>query len=354
MQVRREANLVAPFSHALHLFRPDPQRSICIGKRNHERLRAPGQGAAVRARLLRGQGGGCSREAESCGASLQPTWSGLGTGPGRRRVERSRPGGRSGLPPPAACPIYARRRPWRRAHGAAALACGRRLRRPRTRPPPHLRDRGTKTRSERGLCCAPRAGGGPGPRGLRVGLGKAPALAGRPPPGLISLPATTCVRAGKHPRYPLPLPSPRWWQRPLPPPGLQPHCQGHELQDNPPPAPRKPRLPGGSGESCRAMHTSPGLSPALLPEPLGVLRWAGALPSWGQGAGEGTADDRLSAPAQAGAAHVHCASAGQGGSGPAACGSPVLGRVRGQLGPEQVSGSAHRTSGPVLSGRGGG
>lgn len=38
MRVQRKENLVAPFSHALHLFRPDPQRSICIGKRNHERL----------------------------------------------------------------------------------------------------------------------------------------------------------------------------------------------------------------------------------------------------------------------------------------------------------------------------
>lgn len=50
MPVQRKENLVAPFSHALHLFRPDPQRSICIGKRNHERLRA-----AVLVRLLRGQ-----------------------------------------------------------------------------------------------------------------------------------------------------------------------------------------------------------------------------------------------------------------------------------------------------------
>ena len=31
-------DLAAPFSHALHLFRPDPQRSICIGKRNSEQL----------------------------------------------------------------------------------------------------------------------------------------------------------------------------------------------------------------------------------------------------------------------------------------------------------------------------
>lgn len=31
-----QGNLGAPFSHALHLFRPDPQRSICIGKRNSE------------------------------------------------------------------------------------------------------------------------------------------------------------------------------------------------------------------------------------------------------------------------------------------------------------------------------
>lgn len=56
MQVRLEEDLVTPFSHALHLFRPDPQRSICIGKRNHEtrwrRRLGPGGRSA---RLLRGQ-----------------------------------------------------------------------------------------------------------------------------------------------------------------------------------------------------------------------------------------------------------------------------------------------------------
>lgn len=46
------------------------------------------------------------------------------------------------------CPIYARRRPWRPAHRAAAVTCGRRLRRPRPRPPPHLGDESTKTCSE--------------------------------------------------------------------------------------------------------------------------------------------------------------------------------------------------------------
>ena len=35
-QALAQGNLGAPFSHALHLFRPDPQRSICIGKRNSE------------------------------------------------------------------------------------------------------------------------------------------------------------------------------------------------------------------------------------------------------------------------------------------------------------------------------
>lgn len=30
-------DLTAPFSHALYLFRQDPQRSICIGKRNSQR-----------------------------------------------------------------------------------------------------------------------------------------------------------------------------------------------------------------------------------------------------------------------------------------------------------------------------
>lgn len=33
-----EEDLIAPFSHAIYLFRPDPQRSICIGKRNSERF----------------------------------------------------------------------------------------------------------------------------------------------------------------------------------------------------------------------------------------------------------------------------------------------------------------------------
>lgn len=31
-------DLIAPFSHAIYLFRPDPQRSICIGKRNSEQF----------------------------------------------------------------------------------------------------------------------------------------------------------------------------------------------------------------------------------------------------------------------------------------------------------------------------
>lgn len=31
-------DLAAPFSHALYLFRPDSQRSICIGKRNSKQL----------------------------------------------------------------------------------------------------------------------------------------------------------------------------------------------------------------------------------------------------------------------------------------------------------------------------
>lgn len=89
------------------------------------------------------------------------------------------------------------------------------------------------------------------------------------------------------------------------------------------------------------MHTPPSLSSALLREPLGVLRCAGALPSWrwSVGTGEGNGrrgqlnkDPRL--PTQAGTTHAQCASARQGRSGPAACGSsaPVLGRVRGQLG----------------------
>lgn len=68
MQVRLEEDLVTPFSHALHLFRPDPQRSICIGKRNHETRwrRRLGRGGRP-ARLLRGscEAGrrGCEKEA---------------------------------------------------------------------------------------------------------------------------------------------------------------------------------------------------------------------------------------------------------------------------------------------------
>lgn len=64
MQVRLEEDLVTPFSHALHLFRPDPQRSICIGKRNHEtRWRRGWAGAAVLRGSCEASRRGCEKEA---------------------------------------------------------------------------------------------------------------------------------------------------------------------------------------------------------------------------------------------------------------------------------------------------
>lgn len=135
-----EEDLAAPFSHALHLFRPDPQRSICIGKRNSEQ-RAPvpvlGEGPWERPAGEVWRGAGRQRV-------LGSRWCRQRSLGARRRAR---------LLTPELClyrqvrPIYGRPRPW----GPQSSRCHMWFQAEPCQgphPPPRLRDWGTKTRSE--------------------------------------------------------------------------------------------------------------------------------------------------------------------------------------------------------------
>lgn len=255
MQVRLEEDLVTPFSHALHLFRPDPQRSICIGKRNHETRwrRRLGRGGRP-ARLLRGRQEGLrKRGGGPVAVSLSLTWSCSRSGPGQpaRRAEpesteESRPlsAGLCRFRPTR--PLYARPRPWRPAHRAAAVTCGCRLRRPRPCPPPRLRDRGTKTCSELSADLRP-TGGRPkahGAGGCWQGPGTGPALAST------YLPTCNCLRQSLKMHTGLSLPAPSCGQQHLQPPAPLLGAQSPRNPTTPTSLPR-----GSGGELSGAIHT---------------------------------------------------------------------------------------------------
>lgn len=315
MQVRREAYLVAPFSHALHLFRPDPQRSICIGKRNHERLRAPGRGRPSgeapgrRGRLRRG--GRVPRcEPPACLVL------------GGRLVERSG----------AVCPrqprapfmrggdLGAGRTGQQLSHGVAGCA-GQGPVHPRT-----CEIRAQRPALSRALRLALREE--PWAPGLRRGLGRGqrwpaalrphlspcrPLLASGPESahGICS-PSLTSARGRRH----------------LLPPGLQPHCQGHRAPGRPPPPP--PHTPRQVGElSGRPQLCSGG--------PWGCRDGRGPYPS-----GDGV----RGTPGCPRGGATHCASAGQASAGPAVCG--LRRPCRAPLGERPPS--AHRTPWPVPRG----
>lgn len=186
-----EEDLAAPFSHALHLFRPDPQRSICIGKRNSKQ-RAPV--------LVLGEGPGERPAGE--------VWRGAG----RQRVLGSRCRRRSLgarrrarlLAELCLCrrvrPIYGRPRPW----GPQSSRCHMWFQAEPCQgppPPPRLRDWGTKARSEQSAEPGP-SGRAVRPRGLgAAGLGPGT----RPAPArLIYQRAAACVRPGKCTSLPTP------------------------------------------------------------------------------------------------------------------------------------------------------
>lgn len=319
MQVRREAYLVAPFSHALHLFRPDPQRSICIGKRNHERLRAPGRGRPSgeapgrRGRLRRG--GRVPRcEPPACLVL------------GGRLVERSG----------AVCPrqprapfmrggdLGAGRTGQQLSHGVAGCA-GQGPVHPRT-----CEIRAQRPALSRALRLALREE--PWAPGLRRGLGRGQRWPAALRPHLS--PCRPLLASGPESAHSICSPSltsARGWRHLLPP-GLQPHCQGHRAPGRPPPPPPTHTPSGG-----RAL----GPSAAVLRGSLGVSRWAGALPLWGWSAGAGEGDPRL--PARR--SHA-LRPAGQASAGPAVCGLRRPCRV--PLGERPPS--AHRTPWPVPRG----
>lgn len=163
--------------------------------------------------------------------SLSLTWSCSSSGPGQparlaepESTEESRPlsAGLCRFRPTR--PLYARQRPWRPAHRAAAVTCGCRLRRPRPCPPPRLRDRGTKTCSELSADLRP-TGGRPkahGAGGCWQGPGTGPALAST------YLPTCNCLRQSPkmHTGCPSPLPAVGSSTSSLPP-----HCPGTEPQE---------------------------------------------------------------------------------------------------------------------------
>lgn len=326
-------DLAAPFSHALHLFRPDPQRSICIGKRNSEQLarvlervlgEGPDEGAGrgSRARVLAkvlGESPGDGRGRGSwtrVGELASPGWPEWAAEAWSRRKAPLLT-----LPRPAGLPLLCEAETLGQGtqQPLSHVVTGRAE--PRTPfPPPHLRDWGTKTFSE---CIAEpgrRAGGRAarptGPRGCWPGTW------GRASPGQYLSAKELLLASGPGKRTALPSPS-------LPAQGLTVHTPSPRL-----PRPWAPSSRGSGGSALPGPHT-PDVCSALLLSPRGVTGEGRALQWWGWVGGarmQTQARDMAQGTADQGQRHVHLLTP-QGPRG----GHGTIGSPREQVGTRRVS-----------------